>query len=116
MMTKFGFMVGVFLMVMGTFCLADEAPSGLTQAQYQELVQLSKTYKSHLAELETSLNASKSTVQKLQEENLSLTHDLSEVQAALKDEIATMKKDQDQKNFWLMIGVAGAAVFGLLGH
>jgi septal ring factor EnvC (AmiA/AmiB activator) len=94
----------------------DQKGITMSQADIQELAKLSKTFKKYLADVEASASKAEGSVTKLSEDHLTLNNDISQVQLNLEDKMTEMKKENDQKNFWMMVGIAVAATIGIVAR
>lgn len=88
----------------------------LSQSDVQELSGLSKSFKNYLTKVETANKLTDLKVTKLQDDQVALDEDMSVVQAELEEKIEALKKENDEKNFWMIIGIVGAATLGLVAN
>ncbi|MSR89213.1 MAG: hypothetical protein EXS67_06125 [Candidatus Margulisbacteria bacterium] len=119
-MKKYKLMVllSVLILTIGSvaICAEESDQKGLSQSDVQELSGLSKSFKNYLTKVETANKLTDLKVTKLQDDQVALDEDMSVVQSELEEKIEQLKKENDEKSFWMIIGIVGAATLGLIAH
>jgi len=85
----------------------------LNKAEVQELLSLSNSFKNYLENSETRLNSLEGTHSQLGAEQRVLNHDVSRVNEELQTELNQLKKDNQNQQLFMWIGIAAAAIVGI---
>ncbi len=105
----------VALLIDRLLSLLDKGPANLNDAEKQELGNLSKTYKQYLSTLELTVNDHSSRLGKAEAEQETLRFDVSKTQSELQDRIEELKIENRKQHKFMILGIIGAAIVGLLG-
>lgn len=91
----------------------DQKGYNLSQAEVQELVQLSKTFKTHLRGIEATSATHENQLLTSKSQQETIQHDLSKLNDELRAELATLKKENDEQHLYMMIAIGIAGILGL---
>lgn len=86
----------------------------MTQSEIDELLHLADAFKPYLSDVKKDVSSQRNTLNQLQNEQISLNHDVSTVQIELENEISKLKKENNEKETRLWIGIGLAALLGVL--
>jgi hypothetical protein len=88
----------------------DQQGLNLKKSDIQELVQLGKSFKSHLTTVEGDINRHNATIRNVSDEQKTINHDVSEINESLQKELSELKEQQT----YMWIGIGAAAALGLI--
>ena len=91
----------------------DQRGYNLSKTEVKELVKLSKTYKTHLQNIETATNTNHSQLDQYKTNTLTLQHDLTKLNDELRQEIETLKKENQEQHLYMIIGIGAAMILGI---
>ena len=91
----------------------DQKGYNLTQAEIQELVQLSKTFKTHLQKIETQTTQQAHNLTIQETIQSTFQHDLTKLNDKLQEDINTLKKTNDEQHFYMIIAIGVATILAL---
>lgn len=100
---------------------ADTSGTQLTKPQIQELQQLSKSYKNNFLNLDSAIASQNSSVTTVMHNTANTYKDLWKINEELrteiqnvKTEIKSMKEEQERNQLYMWIGIAAAALTGVV--
>ena len=85
----------------------------LTQAEVQELVQLSKTFKKYLQKIETQSKKQAKNIKSQEILQSNIHHDLTKINDELQEEINELKKSNNEQHFYMMIAIGVVTILAL---
>ncbi len=88
----------------------------LTRQDIQELKQVLKAYKTYLSDDQVVRDKTDMTLAKLSNEQRIINRDLGRFQDRFSTELTQYKKEQQEQQSYLWIGVVSAALLGLIIH
>ncbi len=94
--------------------VSDTSGTQLTKPQIQELQQLSKSYKNNFLNLDTAIASHNSTVTSIMNNTSSTYKDLWKINDELKEEIRSMREENERNQLYMWLGIAAAAVTGII--
>ena len=94
--------------------VSDTSGAQLTKPQIQELQQLSKSYKNNFLNLDTSMASQNSTVTSIMNNTASTYKDLWKINTELREEIKSMREENERNQLYMWLGIAAAAVTGII--
>jgi len=94
--------------------VSDTSGTQLTKPQIQELQQLSKSYKNNFLNLDTAIASQNSSVTTILNNTSSTYKDLWKINDELREEIKSMREENERNQLYMWIGIAAAAVTGII--
>lgn len=94
--------------------VSDTSGTQLTKPQIQELQQLSKSYKNNFLNLDTAIASQNSSVTTVMNNTASTYKDLWKINDDLKEEIKSMREENERNQLYMWLGIAAAAVTGII--
>ncbi len=93
---------------------SDTSGTELTKPQIQELQQLAKSYKNNFLTIDTAIASQNSTVTTVMNNTANTYKDLWQINDDLREEIRSMKEENERNQLYMWIGIGAAAISGII--
>jgi hypothetical protein len=94
--------------------VSDTSGTQLTKPQIQELQQLSKSYKNNFLNIDSAVASQNSNITTVMNNTANTYKDLWKINDELKEEIKSMREENERNQLYMWIGIAAAAVTGII--
>lgn len=91
-----------------------ENTNQLSETEAKELSVLSQKFKTFLTENETKANASSDNLSSIANEQKVINHDLTKINAELKEELKELKQEQETQKLHTWIGIGAVGLIALI--
>lgn len=95
---------------------SDQQTLNFSRGDIQELKTLLKAFKTYMSDYDSAAKVSRLSIAKVENEQKVLNTDLSRMNETLTQKMETMKKEQQEQNFLMWIGIGAAAFLGIAIH